>query len=137
LPSVRVTKYGHACLLVEVDQARLLIDPGSFSAGFLELRDLSAVLVTHQHPDHIDRDRLDELLEKNPGAELLADQQTAEQLDAAGVPAQPVNPGDDLRVAGARVQVVGGQHAVIHADVPRISNVGYLIGDRLLIPAMP
>ena len=42
--------------------------------------------------------------------------------------------GDDLVVSGARVQVVGGQHAIIHADIPRIDNVGYLIADRLLHP---
>jgi len=131
---VRLTKYGHSCLLVEQADARLLIDPGSLSRGFEELRDLSAVLITHQHPDHVDLDRIEGLLRHNAAADVFSDRATAEQLRARGLPARAVRSGEDLVVSGARVQVVGDQHAVIHADIPRIDNVGYLIADRLLHP---
>jgi hypothetical protein len=43
---VRVTHFGHACVLVETDRARILFDPGMFSSDFDELADVSAVLVT-------------------------------------------------------------------------------------------
>ena len=36
-----------------------------------EQRDLDAVLVTHQHPDHLDQERLPDLLRANPGAQLV------------------------------------------------------------------
>lgn len=131
---VRVTKYGHSCLLVEEGEARLLTDPGTFSRGFDELSELSAVLVTHQHADHVDQDRLEQLVGHNPDALLLADEQTAGQLAERGMAARAVQPGDEISVAGTTLQILGGQHAVIHPDIPRIANVGYLIAGRLLHP---
>jgi L-ascorbate metabolism protein UlaG (beta-lactamase superfamily) len=50
---MRLTHLGHACLLAEVGGARMLFDPGVLS-GFDDVRDLDAVLITHQHPDHLD-----------------------------------------------------------------------------------
>ncbi|HEY6683652.1 MAG TPA: MBL fold metallo-hydrolase, partial [Propionibacteriaceae bacterium] len=51
---MRITHLGHAAVLAETDGARILIDPGNFSDAWHSLTDLDAVLVTHQHPDHID-----------------------------------------------------------------------------------
>jgi L-ascorbate metabolism protein UlaG (beta-lactamase superfamily) len=128
---VRITRYGHSCLLVEHADARLLLDPGGFSEGFEDLRGLTAVLVTHQHADHLDRDRLARLLEANPDAGLHTDEGSAEQLGE--LPATVVHDGDVLDL-GTPVRVLGAQHAVIHPDIPRIPNVGYLVADRFFTP---
>jgi L-ascorbate metabolism protein UlaG (beta-lactamase superfamily) len=131
---MRITHYGHACLLVQTGSARLLIDPGSFSSGFESLRELTAVLITHQHVDHLDPGRLPDLLAANPNAELVADEASARQLAELGVPARAVRPGERLELGGAVVETVGGEHAVIHPDVPVIPNVGYLVDGTLLHP---
>jgi L-ascorbate metabolism protein UlaG (beta-lactamase superfamily) len=128
-----ITKYGHACLLVEDGAARLLIDPGAFSTGYEDLTGLTAVLITHQHPDHVDPEKLPALLERNPEAVLHADEGTAAQLADRGLPVRPVHEGDVLDL-GTRVRVVGRDHAVIHPDVPGIPNTGYLVAERLLHP---
>jgi L-ascorbate metabolism protein UlaG (beta-lactamase superfamily) len=130
---VKVTKFGHSCLLVEDGDARLLLDPGTFSAGFEDLTGLTAVLVTHQHPDHLDRDKLPGLLERNPDARLHTDPDTAAQLADAGIEAAATRAGDTLDL-GTEVRVFGRDHAVIHPDIPIVSNTGYLVGGRLFHP---
>jgi L-ascorbate metabolism protein UlaG (beta-lactamase superfamily) len=129
---VRITHFGHSCVLLDTGSARLLIDPGGFSAGFESLTGLDAVLVTHQHPDHLDPERLRPLLAANPDARLVVDAGTAGQL--AGVDHEVAAPSDELRIAGATVSVLGGQHAVIHGDIPVIDNHAYLVDGTHLHP---
>jgi L-ascorbate metabolism protein UlaG (beta-lactamase superfamily) len=81
---MRLTKLGHSCLLVEEGRARLLLDPGTLSVGFEELDGLTAVLFTHQHPDHLDQARLRGLLDRNPRVRVVSDQGSAEGTVASG-----------------------------------------------------
>lgn len=127
---MKVTKFGHSCLLVEDGDGRVLIDPGSFSTGFEELTGLTGILVTHQHADHLDRNRLPALLERNPEAALHTDPGSAAQL---GSVARAVHAGDTLDL-GLPVEVFGRDHAVIHPDIPIVPNTGYLLGGRLFHP---
>src|SRR5690349_1507046 len=122
---MQVSHFGHSCVLLDTGAARLLIDPGNFSKDFEGVTGLDAVLVTHQHPDHLDPERLPTLLRGNPDARLIVDSGTAEQLH--DVEHEVVEPGATVQVAGARIEVLGGQHAVIHPDIPRIVNNGYLV----------
>ena len=121
---MRITHLGHACLLVEIGDARILLDPGTFSPTAADQRDLDAVLVTHQHADHLDVDRLPDLLAANDGAQLLVDPESAELLRGKGIEAQPVAGGDTATVKGVTVSGVGEMHALIHDEVPRIHNTG-------------
>ena len=131
---MQLQKFGHSCLLVESADARVLIDPGTFSSGFEALDGLSAVLITHQHPDHVDVGRLPALLERNPSMQVVADPATAQLLrDEHGVEASVATSGAVFDV-GLRVEVVGEMHAQIHPDIPRVPNVGYLVDERLLHP---
>ncbi len=131
---MQVTHFGHSCVLLDTGAARLLVDPGSFSRGFEDLTGLDAVLVTHQHPDHLDPERLPALLRANPDARLIVDDGTAGQLGATGAEHETVGPGASVAVGGARVDVLGGQHAVIHPDIPVIPNNAYLVDGTHLHP---
>ena len=129
---MEVTHYGHSCVLLDTGAARLLIDPGTFSQGFEGLTGLDAVLVTHQHPDHLDRERLPALLRANPDARLIVDPGTDGQL--SDVDHETVSSGDAVDVAGARVEVLGGRHAVIHPDIPVIPNNVYRVDGTHMHP---
>ncbi len=125
---MRITSFGHACLLVESDGSRVLLDPGVFSSGFEQLTELDAIVITHQHPDHVDVERLPQLLEANDAARLLAEPETAAELSRAGIEAQPLHPGERHTIGALPLHATGGRHAVIHPDLPRVGNVAVLLG---------
>lgn len=139
---MQIVHFGHACVLLDTGSARLLFDPGKFSSGFEDVRDLDAILITHQHPDHLDTDRLPALVAANPTATLVVDSGSADETTKLGLAAQVARPGDALRLGGAAVAVVGGEHAVIHRDFPAPPNAGYVVdggtfyhpGDSLFVP---
>lgn len=139
---LKLTKQSHACVRLEKDGRTLVIDPGGFSEEDAALG-ADAVLVTHEHADHFDEGRLRAALEGNPAAEIWTLAAVAEQISAA-FPGRvhTVGHGDTFTAAGFDVQVHGELHAVIHPDIPRITNVGYLVdggrvfhpGDALTVP---
>ena len=102
---------------------RLLIDPGVFADDLSDLRDLSAVLVTHQHPDHLDPERLPALVAANRDAVVLCDPDSVDVLAGVGVDAR-AHDGSAATVGDVTVTPFGQQHALIHDDIPRITNVG-------------
>lgn len=130
---MKLTKFEHSCVLIEDGDARILIDPGNFSTGFDTLTGLTAVLVTHQHPDHVDVERLPAVLDRNPGVPVYSDPGTATVLAERGISATAVHSGDRLDL-GVTVDVYGERHAVIHPDIPVVPNVGYLVGGRFFHP---
>lgn len=130
---MRIRHLVHSCLLVETGGCRLLVDPGTFSPEAVEVEDLDAVLVTHQHGDHVDPEALARILADNPRAEVIAEPEAAAAV-ASVVAAAPgsrvaaqLAPGESMEVADVRVSAVGGRHAIIHPDIPRIGNVGFVI----------
>lgn len=129
---MEITHFGHSCVLLDTGSARLLIDPGAWSEGFEDLTGLDAILITHQHADHLDGERLPALVRGNPGARLIVDSGSAEEL--RGQDHEVAAPGETLQVAGARVEVLGGDHAVIYPDVPVIPNNAYLVDGTHLHP---
>jgi L-ascorbate metabolism protein UlaG (beta-lactamase superfamily) len=130
---MRLQKFGHACLLFEDGDARVLLDPGTLSSGYEELTGLTGILVTHQHPDHIDVALLPALLQANPDAPLYSDEGTAQALAERGIKARAVHDGDELDVR-VLVRVIGREHAAIHPDVPTVPNAGYLVAERFFHP---
>jgi L-ascorbate metabolism protein UlaG (beta-lactamase superfamily) len=129
-----LTKYTHACVRLEVDGRVLVIDPGVWSEP-AALDGADAVLVTHEHGDHIDELRLAGL-----GAPVYA----PAGARISKVDVTPVEAGREFVAAGFRVLPVGGRHAIIHNGLPDCANLGYLVdgalyhpGDSLSVPDQP
>ncbi|MFD7433022.1 MBL fold metallo-hydrolase [Streptomyces sp. NPDC059861] len=141
---MKLTKKTHACVRLEKDGRTLVIDPGGFSETDAAAG-AEAILVTHEHADHFDEERLRTALEADAAAEIWTLKSVADKISAA-FPGRvhTVGHGDTFTAAGFDVQVHGELHAVIHPDIPRITNVGYLIdggvfhpGDALTVPDQP
>jgi len=124
---VRITKYTHACLRID-GAGVLVVDPGEFSERSA-LDGADAVLITHEHLDHLDLAAIADTAAHNPGLRVFAHADVLPKLAAFGDIATAVAEGEDFTAAGYRVRAYGGKHAVIHADIPRIANLGFLIAD--------
>ncbi len=143
---MKLTKFSHSCVRLEQDGSVLVLDPGAFSEIEEALDGADAVLVTHEHPDHIDVDRVVPVLAAHESLELWAPQGVADAVvqglgDTAGVRIHAVTGGEEFSAAGFAVRTFGGQHALIHPLIPLISNVGFLVegsvyhpGDSFIVP---
>ncbi len=127
---MQITHLGHSCLLVEAAGRRLLIDPGTFS-DVAVVRDLDAILVTHQHPDHIDPAILPQLLADSPAARLWLEPGAADTVAEAEPQLDKyigrMQRGSVIDLDGLSITPVGDRHAVIHDYVPRIDNLGLVV----------
>jgi L-ascorbate metabolism protein UlaG (beta-lactamase superfamily) len=140
---MRLTKLGHACVRLDKDGAVLVIDPGAFSDPEA-LAGANAVLITHEHFDHIDADRVRAALIADPGLQLWSTAVVADQFADLGDRVHTVGHGDTFSAAGFDVHVYGSEHAVLHQDIPMIANVGFMLdgevfhpGDALTVPEDP
>jgi len=124
---MRLTHLGHACLLVEAGGQRILIDPGVFSPGIVDVTELDVILVTHQHADHVDLRRLPTVLAANPQARLYAEPQAAAVMAEAGIGSEHTIAGEELSFGRVLVMPVGEKHALINEALPRIGNLGVVI----------
>ncbi|PID96249.1 MAG: Zn-dependent hydrolase [Actinomycetales bacterium] len=127
---MRVQHLGHSCVVVEVADRRLLIDPGGWSRGFEELTGLDAVIVTHQHADHLDQTRFPGVVAANPQAALYADPQSAEILGRSGLAARSLVAGSDITLGEVTISPRGEKHAFNHDWMPTVDNVGVRISAR-------
>lgn len=134
---MKITKWTHACVRVAHDGRVLVIDPGVWSEP-AALVGADAVLLTHEHTDHVDVLRLAGL------AVPVFAPDTARLPDLAPLPVTRVAAGDRFTAAGFAVTAVGGRHAVIHDGQPDCANLGYLVdgevyhpGDSLALPGAP
>ena len=124
---MRITHLGHACLLVETGGQRILLDPGAFSSRIADVTGLDLILVTHQHADHVDLQRLPALLEINPQARLYAEPQAAAVMEEAGIGAEHTVAGQALTFGPVQVTPVGELHALINEALPRVGNLGVVL----------
>src|SRR5215212_760051 len=130
---MELTKHGHACVVLSNGDRRLVLDPGMFTEP-TALDGASAVLVTHEHADHFAPDRLRAALDANPALEVWTNRTVAGQLEGLGPRVHVVGHGDAVEIAGFDVRVHGELHAEIHPEIPRVLNVGFLVGGQVFHP---
>lgn len=141
---MRLTKLGHACVRLRKDDRTLVIDPGGLTPEADALDGADAVLITHEHFDHFDGDRLRRAMAEDPTLEVWASRVVAEGLADLGGRVHVTGHGDALTVAGFEVHVYGEDHEILDPDVPPIPNNGFLVdgevfhpGDALTVPSEP
>ncbi len=130
--AMRVTKHEHACLRLESEGRTLIIDPGAFTLPLHDLREVDAVVLTHEHPDHWTADHLARLRESFPDATIFGPAGVAAAV--TGFDITVVAPGDTLTTGPFTLTFFGGTHNVIHESLPLVDNVGVLVNGEFYYP---
>jgi L-ascorbate metabolism protein UlaG (beta-lactamase superfamily) len=139
---MKLTKYEHACLVLEDNGDTLVVDPGAFTRDLVGFAGVVAVVITHEHADHWTPEQLDRILATSPGAKIFGP--AGVTRSAGGYPVTTVAPGDTATVGAFSLEFFGGIHATIHSSIPVIDNVGVLVngtlyyaGDSFAAPGVP
>lgn len=118
---MKITKFVHACVLVEDDGQAMLFDPGGFSwqSGLVDvnaLPELTAIAVTHKHGDHMDESFVRALVERFSDIQWFAPSDAHDDLRSWGV----VNVTNQSM---QDVEVTEGEHAPVEPFGAQVSNL--------------
>ena len=126
---MRLTKLENAALVLEDSGDKLYIDPGKFTTPITESAGTVAVVITHEHDDHLSPEQLKRIREANPGVRIFGPAGVA--AAAPDFPVETVQEGDEVEVGPFRLRFFGDDHAEIHSSIPIIDNIGVLVNDAL------
>ena len=129
---------GHATVLVEAEGVRILTDPflrdrlGPLerhgpTPDAAEIGPVDVVLISHAHPDHLDRRSL-EAIEGNPA--VVVPRRLGDVVRRwLGCEVVELRPGERRDVRGIQIEAVRAKHWIA-PGAPRAQPLGYLVGDR-------
>lgn len=129
---MKITKFEHACLVVEEHGQSIIIDPGVWTTNLIIPDNVAAIVVTHNHQDHLHRTLINEIVHKNPKAIVVAHRDLLSELEGLNV--TTVLAHEKVVIGSFALEFFGGQHATIRPDWPPIANLGVLVNDSLYYP---
>ncbi len=139
---MKLTKFEHSCFTVEKDGEVLVVDPGNFTSNFVVPSNVVAVVVTHEHQDHFEMEKLRAIVAANPTAKIYAHEDITKQME--DLPAVAVHAGETVQAGNFTLEFSGGRHATIHPSLPVVANLAVMIdgriyhpGDALTLPERP
>ncbi len=132
---MKITKFGHCCLLIETKGKRILTDPGFYTAeAHSKLENLDYILFTHEHQDHYHLESLKILLTKNPQVKIYTNHSLSALLTKENIAHEKIDHNQNFTLGEIRVVGIGEKHAQMHSSVPQADNIGFFIDGRLWYP---
>jgi len=131
---MKLTKYMHACIVLEEQGQRLVIDPGEWAADVNSLSNVAAIVITHNHFDHFNLKNVRAILQANPTAHIFTTAETANELGGQATNITPVTEGSTAQAGLFSLQFFGQMHALVTQDKPVTQNVGILVNGNLYYP---
>lgn len=127
---MKIKKIGHCCMVIEAIQGvRVLTDPGApdYSGNPTGEENISVVLITHEHSDHLHVESLKGVLSKNPNAIVITNSVVGKILEEASITYIKVEDGETYDFNGVHIEGFGEKHAQIYDDFGQVQNTGYMI----------
>jgi L-ascorbate metabolism protein UlaG (beta-lactamase superfamily) len=131
---MKITKFGHCCMLLEIDGIMIVTDPGNFTTAQNGLEGIDAVLITHEHADHFHIESVKAILAKNPNATVITNAAVGALLEKEGVASTRVGDGEHTDFKGVSIEGFGKDHAVVYEEVGNVENTAFLVSNKFYFP---
>ena len=129
---MKIKKYPQSHLLITGNNTKILIDPGyiTFEKGFKveEFQGMDGYLITHQHADHLDPERIKEIV---GSGKVYGNSDVVEKLKSLGVEGTLVENNKPFKIGEFEITPFDLPHFPHPLGNPMPPNTGYLINGTL------
>jgi L-ascorbate metabolism protein UlaG (beta-lactamase superfamily) len=94
---------------------------------------VDGIVITHVHQDHVDMDKLAPLLTSGT-PRIITNSEVKTELDKHNIVSEVVEQGSTATVGSFTLEALGNDHAIMHPDLPKFQNTGYLVNDKIFHP---
>lgn len=131
---MKITKLGHCCLVIETKGKRFLTDPGNYTTEQNEAKNIDAVVISHEHTDHLHVESLKIVLQNNPHAKVICNDSVGKILEREGIEYEKVAHGESTTIGDVEISGYGTKHELIYRDYEQVENTGYFFDKKLFYP---
>lgn len=132
--SMKITKLGHCCLVIEINGERFLTDPGTYTTEQNNTKNIDCIVITHEHSDHLHIESLKAVLKNNPEAQVVCNASVGKILDKDNIKYTKISDGEATKIGGVQISGHGTKHAPIYRDYEQVENTGYMFDNKLFCP---
>ncbi len=132
--SMKIKKIGHCCLIVETKDIRIMTDPGTFTTGQDHEKNISIILITHEHADHFHVESVKRILANNPDAKVITNTAVGKLLEQEGIAHELLEHGGAVIMHDIAFEGHGEHHAQIYKEFGQVQNTGFFIDGTLFYP---
>ncbi|MDD5625980.1 MAG: MBL fold metallo-hydrolase [Patescibacteria group bacterium] len=131
---MKITKYAQSCVLIELENKKILIDPGKFCYdGDFKPEDwgnIDILLLTHGHHDHCLPEAV-EIICKNNQPMIIGSKWVGKILSEKNIPVEIFEPGQIKKLDNITITAVKANHGV-NPDMPvdPEETIGFLIQEK-------
>ena len=128
---MKITKFGHCCLLVEENGGKILTDPGIYSEKQNNIKNIDIILITHEHADHFHIDSVKKVVANNPNTKIITNTAVGKLLEKENIKFQILENGNSTVESNVIFEAFGEKHALIYKTLEPVQNTGYFINNKL------
>ncbi len=134
---MKITKYPQSCVLIELKDKKILIDPGDYVYQKTDMKPenwtgIDLILLTHEHSDHYEPDSLKIIMNTNPGAKIITNTAVSKLLEKERLSCQTVEPGEYINLENIEIKGIKSQHGPLPSGDPPPEVISFLIDRRIL-----
>ncbi len=134
---MKITKYPQSCVLIELKDKKILIDPGNYVYEKTDFKpenwqNIDLILLTHEHSDHYEPKSLKIIKDNNPGAKIFTNTAVSKLLAKEGFAGQIIGANESINLDNIEIKGIKSQHGPLPSGDPPPDVISFLIDRRIL-----